>query len=96
MEYKKTYGKERPHILKTRDITESKEYGIQDMLYTVKLTKEQMADPAGTIRYWFTDHYSSGHAYDCCGCWRYTTYTHTLRHTKRREFTFLRCGRANI
>lgn len=101
MEYKETYGDMEPKVLKAVDITKPNkegyvEYGIRDLLYTVKLTKQQMKDPMRTIDYWFTDHHRCGHDYDCCGCWRWTAYRHTIRHTKRREFTFMFSGRANI
>lgn len=96
MEYRETYDRMKPHMLKVVDITKSNEYGSQELLCTVKLTKKQMKDPIRTISYWFTDHFRCGHDYDCCGCWRWTAYMHTVRHTKRREFTFVWAGHANI
>lgn len=73
MEHRETYGRRKPRILKVVDVTKPNkygdfEYGEQDLLYTVKLTKPQMRDPRRTIDYWFTDHYRCGHDYDCCGC----------------------------
>lgn len=75
------------HVLKHRLIDEDYKYGYARYMVTIRAKKGiRPVELGAAIHNQFSTHCQ--HAYDCCGHWYSSPYTHRLRHVKGREWVF--------
>jgi hypothetical protein len=91
----------KPRIIKVTDYTSEKDSmdGNQYLLMRVKLNRWQAAswnNVKRTIAEYFTDDRWCGHAWDCCGCWRWTAFVWNMKRVGNREYIFQYSGQKNI